>query len=384
MLSDSGGGHRSPAEAIVERLRNDHESEIDLEVVDLTSAAGAHHTDAMIKRGWRYMLRRHWLARAAYVLAHLFFPITALVPYVLHRDLLHRTRRFLRGRRPDLVVSTYHFASTAVAWARHREGMAFPIVTVMTETFECNIWWVNRRIDALIVASEQARRWAIRYGMPRDRLHVFPFPINTRFEVPSPQRRDELRRNLRLSPERPAILVSTGAEGIGRGARYALGLFRDSVPVNLMMVCGRNERLRERIERMKACRPTSSTNLLVFGFVNNMHDLLAAADVVVAKASPSSTFEALITGVPVIHTDWVTFNEWPNIVHVTRYRFGWFVPDRWTFRRLVDQLVTTDELRRASERIAAAKIRSGAAEIAAYLAERYALTSRRSAETPEL
>ena len=65
---------------------------------------------------------------------------------------------------------------------------------------------------------------------------------------------------------------------------------------NILVVCGRNAELRDRIERIRD--PKTRT----FGFVQDVYRYIAAADLVITKPGALSAYEAHACKVPVLFT----------------------------------------------------------------------------------
>jgi processive 1,2-diacylglycerol beta-glucosyltransferase len=76
-----------------------------------------------------------------------------------------------------------------------------------------------------------------------------------------------------------------------------LGLWRDRRDVQVIAVCGRNERLRRRIARLP--RPAGAI-LHPLGFVQDVRGLMEVADVVVGKSGGISTAECMAAGRPLV------------------------------------------------------------------------------------
>jgi UDP-N-acetylglucosamine:LPS N-acetylglucosamine transferase len=115
----------------------------------------------------------------------------------------------------------------------------------------------------------------------------------------------EARERLGLE-DRFTCLVSFGGEGVGRNPRGLIRSLLDSdVPLQVVAITGRNETLRE---ELRTLRP-STRGLRVEGFVENMAEYLAASDVFVGKAGPSSVYEALAVGRPVLASGYAGLNE---------------------------------------------------------------------------
>ncbi len=67
------------------------------------------------------------------------------------------------------------------------------------------------------------------------------------------------------------------------------------MPVQLIFLCGRNERLQKKLEAMR----TPFTKIAV-GFTNDVASYMRVSDVFIGKPGPRSVSEALATGLPVI------------------------------------------------------------------------------------
>jgi hypothetical protein len=108
----------------------------------------------------------------------------------------------------------------------------------------------------------------------------------------------------------------------------------------------------------------------VFGFVPDMERLLSAADLVVGKAGPASTMEALAVGRPVLATAYAGLNELAVTRFLGAHAVGEYVPG---WGRLPEAVSTwrNDPLRlaaasRAAERLDFVAMKRG---LGAYLVE---------------
>src|SRR5438309_4920623 len=112
-----------------------------------------------------------------------------------------------------------------------------------------------------------------------------------------------------------------GAAGVGHLAAQVRSLAEGAHPWQLVVVCGRNEKLRRRRSALDASAP-----MLVLGFVAYMPELMRACDLVVTKAGPGAIAEALATGLPLVITGFLPGQESPNVDFVVESRIGAFAP----------------------------------------------------------
>jgi 1,2-diacylglycerol 3-beta-galactosyltransferase len=268
--------------------------------------------------------------------------------------------------RPAVIVSLHPLTGAAAVAARDRLAPATPVVTVVTDLVTPHAAWRGGAGD--LVLAPAAARGPAGHG-PHPRLAPVGLPVAAAFRCrPAGAReRAALRRSLGLDGHRFLVVLTGGAEGCGRMTRRAKALIRRFDDVHVVAICGRNRRLRRRLDRLAARSPG---RLTVRGYVGDMADWLRCADVVAGKAGPGTIAEATCCGVPLILTSQLPGQEQGNAAFVTAAGAGRYAPG---VRLLVAEIgrlrarpQMLDAMRAASARLG----RPGAAPlIAARLAE---------------
>jgi processive 1,2-diacylglycerol beta-glucosyltransferase len=366
-MVEAGSGHKMPALAVKEALDRLYPGSYEVRVIDFAKECGALESDKAIKGAWDIGLAHPLLARLGYRLADMFWPLSLKWPSVAYPDFLSHAVEYIRQYGPDLIFSTNYITATVSAHVKKSLGLQIPVMSFVTDPFDAFGWWVDPALDMICVASEVAQDQLLTRGIPASHTSVFQFPIHRKFLAASADP-EALRNTLGLRPDVPTILTSEGGQGIGTISSYILKLHELDFPCNIVSVCGRNDALREELLRVAAARP-SATNLVPLGFVDNMHELLELSDLCVAKAGASTTFEALLKGVPIIFASWATYNEKPNIDYCVDRGIGWFAPDFGSFKKTLDGLLVGDALKDAKQRIAELALHSGSDDIARFLHE---------------
>jgi processive 1,2-diacylglycerol beta-glucosyltransferase len=118
-------------------------------------------------------------------------------------------------------------------------------------------------------------------------------PVRAQFKPFSVEARDAFRDELHLDGA-TTILLNGGARGGGPLLPTYRAVRKAAPEANILVVCGRNERLRQRID------DTRNSRTHTFGFVHDIHRFIAGADLVLTKPGALSTYEALACGVPVL------------------------------------------------------------------------------------
>jgi len=145
-----------------------------------------------------------------------------------------------------------------------------------------------------VVASEAVRRGLQERGIAADRIHATGIPIRAAFREPADA--DAVRSRYELRDDLPVVLVMPGAYGMMAGTFHVFKILA-SMPVQVIYVCGRDQRLRRRLERMA---PRARQQPVVLGYVDTIPDLMTIADLMVTKAGGVTVSEALAKGLPML------------------------------------------------------------------------------------
>jgi len=144
-------------------------------------------------------------------------------------------------------------------------------------------FWFSKGVDLFVVGSNLTKQNMVKEGMSASRIMDFGIPVNKKFlgsfDKPA------LRRKLRLNPSRFTVLVSTGSFGMGPVEKILEILPSD---IQVMVVCANNKALYQRL------RGNKHPNLFLFGFVNNIQELMAVSDCIIAKPGGSTIAEGLV------------------------------------------------------------------------------------------
>jgi processive 1,2-diacylglycerol beta-glucosyltransferase len=271
-----GAGHDAAAREIALRLRGIGCAVDTYDVVDLLPARTGR------------LLKVAYLAQLRHLPGSWEVTLRRLQPgsrtYRLTRQLVGLAgHRLLRAAADaDLVVSTHPFASQALGRLRVDGDLRCPVVTYLTDA-SVHPLWVHPGVDLHLaqhdVAADEARRWGGRTRV------VEPL-------VPVPARRTSVdRRDLGLPEGRPLAVLVGGSLGIGELEEAAIDLLGTG-RVTPIVACGRNERLRERLD----ARP----GIVALGWRDDLPDLFAVASVVVQNAGGFMSLEAMASGVPLL------------------------------------------------------------------------------------
>lgn len=314
LMSDTGGGHRSAADAIAAALeRLAPRSSVELLDFFSTCAPFPLNQAGAIYGPWVNFAAPLW--GAGYHLTD-GQRRAALVGRVISLATRRQVEAKLRVSQPDVLACVHPLATRLAADVRQRVGRSLPLATIVTDLSTAHAAWFTRGVDLLIAPSEPVRKRAVESGIPPERVVITGQPVHPRFTETDVDQHT-IRQSLGLDPERFTVLLIGGGEGMGRVADMSRAVDRAGLPLQQMVICGRNASLQRRLERRSWHVPTH-----VFGFVGNMPTLMRAADVVATKAGPGTICEALVVGRPILLTGYVPGQERGNVDFVVEAGAG--------------------------------------------------------------
>jgi 1,2-diacylglycerol 3-beta-galactosyltransferase len=175
--------------------------------------------------------------------------------------------------------------------------------------------------DVCVVPTEIARQRAIIFGMDPEKVRVIGLPVSDRFCTP-PGDSASIKQDLGWPIDKPVILLVGGGEGMGPLEKTALAISEARLPAALVVITGRNRKLKERLQEKNWQIPT-----FIYGFVKEMPDFMRGADVLVTKAGPGTICEALNAGLPMILYSRLPGQEDGNVSYVITEGAGLWAPD---------------------------------------------------------
>jgi UDP-N-acetylglucosamine:LPS N-acetylglucosamine transferase len=295
--SDTGGGHRSAAAAIVAGVQRFIGGD-SYAVRVVRAVEESHELSAKLVRLYNWVLRnrQHWMK-------YLYWAVNRIRPETrefFHRRCIGYCREQFEKWCPHVVVSVHPLTQHIFARVLRELHLSetIPLVTVVTDP--CYGFWKGWACDDVrlyLVASEEARRQLIDYGVAPDRIKVSGMPVHPKFEPPDERAAQAARSALGLDPEKFTVFVNAGWVGGGNIPEIFRELVRGDLDVQAIFLAGRNEELRAEAESIAA---GAKFPVKVIGYSDQVEQLMHAANVMVSKLGGLTTFEALAARVPII------------------------------------------------------------------------------------
>jgi processive 1,2-diacylglycerol beta-glucosyltransferase len=287
-----GAGHLRAAEA-VELAAKELDPEATVENVDVLK-----FTNAVFRRVYSQAYL-DLANKLPHVLGY-FYDLLDRKPSPRHKsDTLRRLVQrmnlglFLKflGEEPwGVIVNTHFLPAEIIAGLKRKKKFPSPQMTVVTD-FETHRLWANEPCEHYFTATAEAALHLHSWGVPETSISIAGIPINPAFSK-CPGREECLKRH-GLAGDRPIVLQLSGGFGVGPIEKIYRAILDVEVPLEIVVVSGRNAKLKASLERIVA---PERHRTHVLGFTTEIHELMAAADVVVSKPGGLTTSEVLASG----------------------------------------------------------------------------------------
>jgi 1,2-diacylglycerol 3-beta-galactosyltransferase len=317
LFSDTGGGHRSAAEAIIEAINLDFPDRISTEMVDFFKEYAPPPFD-LAPELYPPMARVPDVWGFGYKLSN--GPRRTRLFYNMMWPYIRRAAFKLLDEHPcDLLVMVHPVPVVSIS--RALQPGSPPFITVVTDMVSTHTWWYDRRSDLVLVPTEVARQCGLANGLRPGQIRVVGLPVAQRFCQPV-ENRHSIRTRLGWPQDRPVILLVGGGDGMGPLGKVARAISNAHLNATLVVVTGRNHKLKARLEAEEWSMPT-----FIYGFVHEMPDFMRGADVLLTKAGPGTISEAFIASLPMILYSRMPGQEDGNVSYVVTEGAGVWAPE---------------------------------------------------------
>ena len=295
--ASAGAGHERAAKAIVKALEK-HNGQIEVKLVDVLD-----YSSSLFKKTYS----------AIYLFAIRYIPLIWGIAYlVLDSRPIYSFIAFLRriinklnsakfiqllySFSPDLVISTHFYSSEVIACQRRKGKFKGRLISIITD-FRVHSFWVTRGIDKFIVAAKNTKEELIERGVPREKIEVLGIPVDPIFA--RNEDKNSLIDKLNLRQKLFTILLTSGGFGVGPIEELVAELENIPRSIQLIIVCGHNKQLYDNLINRKINK-NAKIFYKIYGFSNNMHELMQVSDVIITKSGGLTSSECLAKDLPLI------------------------------------------------------------------------------------
>ena len=215
---------------------------------------------------------------------------------------------------PDHIICTHFTPASLLGWLYEKGRIPVKPAIVVTD-YDCHAMWLNRTYQQYFVLLDETREFLVQLGIDPGRITMSGIPIDPVFmEIKS---RAAVCRKLGLADDIFTILISAGGYGVGPVEALLTELLKITRPVQLVVIAGRSEELKQQIDQMAARQSrNSSARVIPVGFTSLMDEYMTAADLLLGKPGGLTTSEAMAKNLPLCIVNPIPGQEERNSAHL--------------------------------------------------------------------
>jgi processive 1,2-diacylglycerol beta-glucosyltransferase len=330
-----GRGHVTAAKAL-EQSFAEHYPDVEVKNLDILDFASATYRKIFVD-GYNYVSARHprlwgrlyhgfnkeanqrWAKRISEI---------AIGPHLLE---------FLRTEKPDFIISTHPLPMQLISYGKHKDIIDIPSSMVVTD-FGCHSFWVDPAVNQYFVATEEVAMCLRGYGVPVDHVEATGIPIEPKFS--KVQDRAALAARFGVDPNRPCLLIVGGQFSLDDLQTLLRDVEQAHPTAQFLIVAGRDEHLKTALDSSTLGQ---SKNIVTFGFVENMEELMTVADVIFTKAGGLTVSECLAKGLPMVINKVIPGQEDDNVQFLVRKGAAIHVEEGMTVAAAVNKLLSDQD-----------------------------------------
>ncbi len=316
LFSDTGAGHRSAAQAIIEALEIYFPNQVTTEMLDFFVEYAPPPFDMAVTT-YAPMAQVPDLWELGYKLSNGKYR-SKLVQEVLWPYIRKAAERLVEEHPCDLFLSVHPIINTPILrtlGAAHK-----PYLIVITDMVTTHAFWYNKNATFTLAPTEEAKQRGLDIGLSDSVIQVVGQPIADHFRRPSATKQ-ALREKLGWPQDGIIALIVGGGEGMGPIEETVRAIDQACLDLSMAIIAGRNEALKDDLEHADL-----NTDTIVYGFVDNMPDLMNAADIILTKAGPGTISEAFTAGLPIVLYSRMPGQEEGNVDYVVEKGAGVWAP----------------------------------------------------------
>ncbi len=338
LSGNTGGGHNSCANALLERFGENHITEIRdclsfispavSKIVSTGHTVAYRYTPALFNIGYNYFEKHSGVYSGGSLIKKLFLTGgKKLAAYINENNF-------------DIVICTHAFAAFMLKCATEHLTRSVETAFVATD-FTCSPTAENGNPDLLFIPHEQLIDEFSARGLDSDKMVACGIPVRKAFYKFCDKA--AAKRELGINTEHRHILIMCGSMGCGPITRFSISLARkvDS-DTEITVICGNNKSLKRRLE----IAHRRHKNVHICGFTKNISLYMDSADVYITKPGGISISEGAVKKTPMVLLPSVGGCENYNIDFFTRNKAAVSGKDRAKIAKCCIQLLNNEEQRK--------------------------------------
>lgn len=363
----TGGGHEAPARSIASYLDHKYPNSCTPMLFNCLED-GPRYVNGVVEDGYRLAQRRaKWVYSVLYEVNKLK-PVLRSTAALVGRPIKEYVRDVVLPTNPEKIVVFHFFIIKPVMDLVEELGLTVKVEVIVTDPFTAHPFWFLRKGPSYVLFSERLKEKVLKERwVTEDRISVFPFMVNSRFEQPlGDAEKMEVINKLKIDQAKKTILLLGGGDGMPGAMDILKSMVDLGLDANVVVVCGRDEVQRKAL--LGAGFEGRFASLTILGFVGFVYELISIADVVVTKCGPNTIMEILMCGkIPIVNS-YIWEQEKGNLEYVLHNGVGVYEKSPGKISHVALRFISNDRvMNRYKERVSQLGIANGISMVSEYI-----------------
>ncbi|MHC1782698.1 MAG: glycosyltransferase [Anaerolineaceae bacterium] len=309
LTADAGFGHRSAALAIKAALEEKYGGECQVEIANPMDDKRAPFFLRDSQSDYDILIRNApELYRLGYDATDSIIP-SAIMESTLTLLLFEVLRDLIMEKKPDIIVTTYPLYQAPLDAICKVYRVNFPLFTIITDLVDVHHIWFSKAVTGCLAPTLQVKEQAVAAGIPEEKVYTTGIPVQPGV-VKDDRPKKAIRESLGWNPDLLTVLV-IGSKRVSSMAETLEVLNHFGRPLQLAVSAGNDGELFEELQAVEWHQETR-----LYQFVDNMSEMMHAADAIVCKAGGLIVTESLACGLPMLLIDILPGQEMGNAEYV--------------------------------------------------------------------
>lgn len=272
----------------------------------------------------------------------------------IHKLNSSKLKNLFNGFKPDVVACAQAFPCGMVADYKKIYGSKLPLVAILTDYIP-HAYWIYDTVNYYVTPSDEVGARLVQRGVPQEKIRAFGIPSDMKFNARVDK--NSVLAGLGLTNKTPVLLIMGGGQGLGPIKTIVESLELAKADFQEIVITGNNKKLFESLSK-KVKKYKKS--IRVFGYMNNIHELMDISKLIITKPGGITTAEALIKKLPILIINPIPGQEANNSLYLTKQAAAVKVDDLENINMVIDDLLFHPEKLQSLSRQAAAISRPNA------------------------
>lgn len=290
--ASAGHGHKKVAESIYQEFQDKPHLDIEVKIIDVLD-----YSTNFFRKGYPsfyFHLVKHFpgLWGFGYNLLNNKAFLRFLTPFrrFFNKLQIPKLLDLIEKEKPDYIINTHFLLPSVLGPLVEAGKVDYRMMTIVTD-YKVHGFWINPGQELYVGMCETTKKGLVDWGISADKIALWGIPVNPKFR--KHLSRHLLLQEFGLEEGRFTVLLTSGSFGIGPTPEMLKILEEKSSKIQAIVVSGSNQNLYQSLQKQ-----TYSYPVKIFGYVDNMDELMEVSDLAIIKPGGSTACELLVKACP--------------------------------------------------------------------------------------